>query len=218
MAKSDRRRKPSRNLPQTKRILVVAEGLVTEMEYIEAVKRLHRIGRDTIRIEHGHTDPIGIVRQAKAMMKEASKTDMYDQAWCVFDVEAKSDQQSRFGLLEALDAAKRTTGKEKIKCAVSNPCFEIWLLWHCTDQTGPITSDAVQRRCLERGITSGNTGKNIRDTNDLILNKYDAARERAILMEQTHDRNGTIKPEDRNPSSGMYELIDAIHAAFPPHE
>jgi hypothetical protein len=218
MARSDRRRKPSRNLPQRKRFLIVVEGVVTEREYIEAVRRSLRLGKETIAIETGHTDPIGIVRQAKAIIKASSDVDAYDQAWCVFDVEAKTDQQGRFGLDEALDAAQGTNGKAKIRCAVSNPCFEIWLLWHDAAQTGPINSAAAQSRCLEMGITCGKDGKHIRNADDLIATRYTAARERASMVDQAHDRDGKTTPEDRNPSSGVYKLIDAIYVAFPPRE
>jgi hypothetical protein len=205
-------------LPQTKRLLVVVEGAVTEKQYIEAVRRSRRLGKEAVAIETGHTDPIGIARRAKALSKTPCEGDTYDQAWCVFDVEAKIDQQARFGLAEALDTADRTSGKAKIRCAVSNPCFEIWLLWHHADQTGPIHSGTAQKSCLERGITSGKDGKHIRNADDLIAERYGAARGRASMMDQTHDNDGKTKPEDRNPSSGMYRLVDAILAAFPPRE
>lgn len=218
MARSDRKRKPSRNLLQKKRLLVVVEGAVTEKQYLEAVRRSRRLGKEAVAIETGHTDPIGIVRHAKALIKASCEGDAYDQAWCVFDVEAKIDQHARFGLAEALDTASRTRGKNKIRCAVSNPCFEIWLLWHDADQTGPIHSATAQKSCLERGITCGKDGKHIRNADDLIAKRYRAAHERASMMDQTHDSDRKTKPEDRNPSSGMYMLIDAIYSAFPPRE
>jgi hypothetical protein len=218
MARSDRKRRVSRNLPQQNRILVVIEGVVTEKEYIEAVKRSRRLDKEAVKIIVGHTDPIGIVNQAKALIKTSCKGDAYDQVWCVFDVEAKVDQLAQFGLADALDTANRTTGKNKIRCAVSNPCFEIWLLWHDADQTGPIHSATAQKSCLERGITCGKDGKHIRNADDLIAEKYSAAQERATMMDQTHDSDRKTKPEDRNPSSGVYKLISSIYAAFPPRE
>jgi hypothetical protein len=213
MAKKDRERRSSGKLPQGKKFLVVVEGLVTESEYIEAVKRLRRVYRDSIKIETGHTDPIGIVNRAKELMRVACETDGYDEAWCVFDVEAKRDQKSRFGLQEAYDAAMRTRGKGRIRLAISNPCFEVWLLWHETNQTGSIASDTAQHLCKVRGITDG---KHIRDADALIMNGFNDAKMRASDMEQTHERNGIKKLEDKNPSSSIYELIDAISAAFPP--
>ena len=215
MSRLDRNRRPSRKLAQGTRILVVVEGQVTEREYIETVRRSLRIGKESIYIEAGRTEPIGIVNRAKAIQGDLPKPDKYDQVWCVFDVEAKIGQRARFGLVEALDSARRTRNRQDVKCAVSNPCFEIWLLWHTTDQTAPVASDVVQRRCQDRGITFGQDGKHLQDADRLIVNGFPAARERAILMEDIHDRNGTTSPEDRIPSSGVFKLINAIYDAFP---
>jgi hypothetical protein len=148
-----------------------------------------------------------MVESAKGRKRD--KLESYDQVWCVFDVEAKLTQQCRDGLPGALNSAKDAG----IPIAMSNPCFEIWLCWHKTDQTAWIASDAIQSRCKQLGLTDG---KRIQDVSSLIQDCYGVARERAINSDQTHDRNGTERPEDRNPSSDMYELIDAVYAAFPP--
>jgi hypothetical protein len=214
MARKDRQRMSSRKLAQEKRFLVVVEGAVTESEYLGAVKRMRKLKSIQVLVETGHSDPIGIVNQAKKRRTHASKAEPFDQVWCVFDVEAKLTQKARFGLQRALDAAQRTG----IQCAVSNPCFEIWLLWHGEDKTAWISSDTVQKRCAELTITHGNGGKHIRNLDALVDGCYQAAKSRAQSMDQVHDRNGIEKPEDRNPSSGIYKLIDAIHAAFPPRE
>jgi hypothetical protein len=212
MAKKDREHRPTGKRPQGKKFLVVVEGVVTEPEYIHAVMRLHRVNRNAIKIESGNTDPIGIVNRAKKLMKATCEADQYDEVWCVFDVEAKRDQIARFGLQEACDATYRTREKRKIRLAMSNPCFEVWLLWHETEQTSSIDADTVQSHCRSLGITNG---KHILDASALIERGFLKAKSRADKMGQIHDRNGATKPEDRNPSSGMYALIDAICAAFP---
>jgi len=199
---------------QGRRFLIVVEGDVTEREYLDAVRRSRRIQGVNVRIEHRCTDPIGIVNDAKRLRNEARKLEPFDEVWCVFDVEAKLAQQARPGLADAIHAAEQAG----IKCAISNPCFEVWLCWHSALQTAPIDSDAIQRRCLELRIAESGRGKHLRDTNKLIAIGYEAAKIRAMDMEITHDRNGKTKPEDRNPSSGMYLLIDAIYAAFPARE
>ena len=73
MARSDRKRKPSRNLLQKKRLLVVVEGAVTEKQYLEAVRRSRRLGKEAVAIETGHTDPIGIVRTRKRSLRRLVK-------------------------------------------------------------------------------------------------------------------------------------------------
>jgi transposase InsO family protein len=211
MSRKDHERRSSFRKPQRTKILVVVEGRVTEPEYIAAVKRSRRMDSIEVLVEQGHTDPIGIVNHAKARRRQAGRTDPFDQVWCVFDVEAKLTQQARHGLREALDSATRAD----ISIALSNPCFEIWLLWHRADQTGQIDSHAVQRRCVEVGITHPEGGKHILDGDSLVGSCFGAATTRARDADRTHDRNGAETPEDRNPSSGVYRLIEAIYAAFP---
>jgi len=160
-------------------------------------------------IETGHTDPIGIVNQAKARRKEASKTDPFDQVWCVFDTETKQTQRCREGLLEAIDCAESARGGS-IGLAISNPCFELWIWLHEHEQNGWIASSDVQSRCTRV------VDKHIRDVDEL-LELYPDAQRRAKQLDERHEGNNT-KPEDRNPSSGVYRLIDAIYAAFPPRE
>jgi len=164
-----------------------------------------------VHIEHEHTDPLGIVKDAKRMRNEAAKTDPYDEVWCVFDVEAKLSQQARPGFADALSMARGA----RIRCAVSNPCFEVWLLLHGVERTAWIDSDSAQRRCAELGITQMGHGKHINAPEALISNSFPAAKARAVGLDHMHDTNGTTRPEDRNPSSAVYNLIDAIFSAFP---
>ncbi len=217
MSKSDRRRNEGKK-PQEKRFLVVLEGRVTEHEYIyAAVPRLNkrnvmiRTSRDT-----GHTDPVGIVNTAKQLRLEAKKTEPYDkgEVWCVFDVEAKRTQTSRERLAEAVDSADHARGGP-IELAISNPCFEIWLLWHKERHHAELYSNDAQRRCEELEITQGKDSKHIQSVSELVRDFYYAAKEMAFSMKQEHNRNGKTRPEEMNPSSGVYLLIDAIYAAFP---
>jgi len=205
------RRRASPLRDERQRILVLCEGKCTEPQYLVALRRRLRVPEQNFRL----LCPPEIPNTPKEMVEEAKrrkrdKQESYDRVWCVFDVEAKLAQKCRDGLPEALNSA-RDTG---IPIALSNPCYEIWLLWHSVDHAAWIASDAVQRRCEELGLIHG---KHIQDVDSLISDFYGAAKSRAYTLDQAHIRNGTEKPEDRNPSSGIYKLIDAVLAAFPPH-
>jgi hypothetical protein len=211
MGSRKNQRKPAAR-KENARILILCEGKCTEPQYIHAFRSKFRIPEENMKVlcppEIPNT-PIEMVRDAKA--RKRAEVDSFDEVWCVFDVEAKLTQHSRFGLQEALNAAERSG----ILSAMSNPCFEIWLLWHKVDHAAWIASDAAQRRCEELNITRG---KHIQEVDSLIRDFYDFAKNRAYSLDQTHDRNGTQKPEDMNPSSGMYKLVDAICGAFAPHK
>ena len=61
----------------------------------------------------------------------------FDEVWCIFD----RDDHHRF------DEATRVAKKAGIRTAISNPCFELWLILHARQQTAFIsTSDALRPR------------------------------------------------------------------------
>ena len=207
MAKKDFRRK-SNIKPQNPRFLIVCEGAVTEIEYLEAVKRSRRIrSADIELIPPGPTSPLEIVTRARDLRDGSRHQDAFDAVWCIFDVEAKVLQKARPGLASALKMAK----DNRISIALSNPCVELWILLHTEDHQSWICSDNVQRRCLELALTNR---KHLLDAEQL-LRSYSSARERAMNLESKHDREGRLAPEDRNPSTGVYELVDAIYESFP---
>jgi hypothetical protein len=147
-----------------------------------------------------------MVKQAK--LRKRDRLDAFDQVWCVFDVEYGADQPARYGLDEAIDNARRN----QIATAVSNPCFEFWLLIHQEVVSAPLSRDQACRRCSELRVISGKVLCNSKE----LIAKSNQAKQHAQELEMKHIREGKERPEDMIPSSGMYKLIDAIHAAFPP--
>jgi hypothetical protein len=89
-----------------------------------------------------------MVKQAK--LRKRDKQNSFDQVWCVFDVEYGVDQQARDGLDEAVDNARRSA----IDTAVSNPCFEFWLLIHQESSSAPLSRVQACKRCSELRIVS----------------------------------------------------------------
>ncbi len=210
MARRSFQRKPSQR-EQRKRFLIVVEGAVTECSYFNAIRTSRKISTANIQVvPPGPTSPIEIVNRAVRLRDEQRRSDSYDEVWCVFDVEAKVTQPAREGLAEAL----RNADEKKIKVALSNPCFELWLLLHHEDCTAWIASDAVQRRCSELNIV---TDKKIQDATG-ILSRHDEAKPRAENQSQSHNRNGTTNPAQRNPETTVHRLVDALFDAFPQEE
>ena len=140
MFKDLRRRKPTRQAKP--RFLIVCEGKVTEVEYLEAV--LKQSGNHVVLdFQHRYSDPRSIVRLAAKLKKESSraaKRDLnqrYEQIWCVFD----RDEHPFVG--EALDQARGN----QIEVAFSDPSFELWLLLHFQQQTAPLDRESAARLC-----------------------------------------------------------------------
>ena len=119
------------------------------------------------------------------------------QYWCVFDVEAPRQHER---LLEAVQMAQ----DNDIGVAVSNPCFELWLLLHFADR--------------ERWIDNSSSGKLLRENDHSQRKHLDApaymqllseAIQRANRLEVLHKSAGRVFPKN-NPSSTMNRLLQAI--------
>lgn len=204
-------RRSNKKREQNPRFLIISEGEITERQYLEAVKRSRRIvSADLKFVPPGPTSPMEIVTKARNLRNEALKDDPFDFVWCIFDVEAKVGQRARPRLSEAVEMARQN----KIWVALSNPCIELWILLHHEDWQASIASDACQNKCAKLALV---VKKHLQKPDELFA-QYPSARRNAINLDQKHDRDGVTKPEDRNPSSSIYKLVDAICSAFPPRQ
>ena len=125
-----RRRRP-KFVPRQS-VLIVCEGAKTEPNYFDGLRRHLRLSPVEVVVvgEECGSDPVSVVREAKKRRKdriaEAKTSDVlvpFDVVWCVMDVERYRNNPR---LPEALGLAQSA----KIKAALSNPCFEYWLLLH----------------------------------------------------------------------------------------
>ncbi|WP_218577203.1 RloB family protein [Phytohabitans rumicis] len=179
------------------------EGRRSEPEYLEALKRepaVRDVAAVDLRIERhaGESAPLALVRMAVAAKDRADREEgEVDEVWCVFDVEWPTNHS---GLVEALELAR----KHGIEVAVSNPCFELWLVLHFRDHRAWLDNDAARR--LRRSC-DGQGDKGVDGAT--YMASRDVATRRAAALERMHLLNGVRFPHD-NPSSGMYHLVTAV--------
>jgi RloB-like protein len=189
-------RRSSGNRPEKRIIVVFSEGKNSEPDYVNGLKRLPHISDNValnIDIHPEHGVPLTLVRLAVERRKDRE----VDECWCLFDVEWPMNHPN---LRPALSLA-RDNG---IRLAVSNPCFEIWLILHHQEisrfcDTGTAESKS---RSLD-----GRSGKSIDASVYMPLRK--GAARRAEQLDLRHRENGTEFPND-NPSSGMYMLLSSL--------
>lgn len=133
-------RRVRRAKSERRRVLVLCEGMVTEVQYFQGLAQA---------VLKGHADsPVlvvkGIGRDPAAVVSRAIKElaeKAYDEIWAIVDV----DEHARLSEAAAL-AAQRG-----VHLAISNPCFELWLLWHYEDQTAHIERGPLARRLVSYG-------------------------------------------------------------------
>lgn len=189
-----------------KTLLVFCEGERTEPEYLDALRRepdVRTAAAVDIRIDQhcAGSKPVALVRRAIAARDQALQSGgEIDEFWCVFDVECP---QPHPGLLAAVNLA----ADHDIHLAISNPCFELWLVLHFAEHSRWLDNDAARRL---RRHHDGQADKGL-DAASYMTRRRTAAT-RAAQLDRRHTRDGNRLPDD-NPSSGMHRLIATVEPA-----
>ncbi|MCS5718834.1 RloB family protein [Herbiconiux sp. CPCC 205763] len=192
-----KRRGPSRRERYV--IAVFSEGEATEPEYFRALVNLPEIRQRAkleLRISLTGAVPLTLVQDAVA----SKKSQEADEYWCVFDVEWPRQHPN---LREASDLATRSG----VHLAISNPCFEAWLILHFVDHNAHLDNDGARRRRRDLDYQ----GDKHLDP-DLYLPHRATAAARAKRLEERHASDGNQVPHN-NPSSSAYLLVAAIERA-----
>lgn len=195
-------RRASGHLRPRTTFVVVTEGRRTEPEYLALLRSFpevrQRSALEILPCPEG-SQPAKLVEVAISRLAwERARGGEVDQVWCVFDVEAPDPHPD---LLEAYRQAERAG----VEVAVSNPCFELWLLLHFED-----VGRAPQSReaCELRARQDRSSGKGV-DASSYSAEAVRSACRRAEALETRHAREGRPFPDD-NPSSGMHRLVRAL--------
>lgn len=96
-----------------------------------------------------------------------------------------------------------------VATAVSNPCFELWLVLHRATQTAFLETDQA---ISMRNAMDHSEGKHLIAAD--YMNRRTEAVRRAKSLEKLHRNNGTAFPDD-NPSSTVYKLLEALNVSVP---
>ncbi len=196
-----KRRRPFRDVRP--KIVVLCEGAVAEPTYLKGYCAELRTSLIDIRPVGGCV-PKTLVERASALTREArnearrqrDQNLSIDEIWCVFDV----DDHPR------IQEAKVQAKANGIKVAISNPCFELWLILHFREQTAYL--DRAAAKSAWRTLSQG-APKAVPQFATCSPG-YDRAVKRAIVLEL---RNETAGQPGENPSTTMYLLTERIRRA-----
>jgi hypothetical protein len=200
LARSGPVKRPYRPRQRKRRYLLYCEGAETEPSYFRGLMRVLRTTLIDVEIGDEQKDPKGLVELAKAHRDRARRAAKragddslkYDEVWCVFDV----DQHAR--LADAIQQAAACS----IELAISNPCFELWLLIHFVDQWAYISCADAQSAV--RGRIHGYAKK---VEYSMLKGKAYQAVERAKEMDRRAiDTGETIV----NPTTGVWRLLSTF--------
>ncbi len=197
-------RRPAFRAPR-KKLLIVCEGANTEPDYFKQFAEVHRDAIVDVDLAPERGVPLSVVREAKRLKNQAISAAKregdpylrYDSVWCVFDVDEHPN------VPEALAMARRNG----LKVAVSNPCFELWLILHLRETPGMIHRHSAQAM-LKTFLPGYDKKVDYKDYRD----GYERAVERARRLDKLATDVGEA---GRNPTTGVYKLTEAI---APPRE
>jgi hypothetical protein len=173
---------------------VVTEGRFTEKEYLNGL--LRELRATAVRVVIHPSSGLDPKRIVETIKKESEHGD-FDEAWGVFDV----DQHPR--LNDALQMAR----DNRIKVALSNPCFELWLYLHLADPPGMIHRHHLQAKLRE--LVPGDD-KHV--TFAIYQTNIDTAVGRAKRLD---DQANAMNEPSRNPTTGVWRLVERIREAVP---
>jgi hypothetical protein len=168
-------------------VLIVCGGAATEPSYFRGLKKERRSPAVRVVVEGKGVDPVSLVRFA------AQKRDSLgcDEVWCVVDVDD-------FDVAEAIAAAKR----KDVNLAISNPCFEYWLLLHFELCTAPLSCFDDVRSRLVRHVPRYDKSK---------LSFADFASGVDVAVERAQARCDANGAEHKvNPSTGVWALVRQV--------
>lgn len=167
--------------------LVVTEGTVTEVQYLQMLRQ--QLPRDaaSLKVIGEGSDPLRVVKRA---LKERDDGD-YSWTLCLVDCDDH----------ESLQEAFKVATKESIQVLVSNPCFELWLLWHLEDWRRHGSARDIQARLAKLEVL-----RNKSLTPSFPIGKYADARARSDKASPEHLVN-LLGP---NPSSPIPVLLKLL--------
>ena len=170
-------------------MLIVTEGVKTEIQYLEGMVQFLRSSGASVRGVRSKgigRDPGRVVKAALEI--NAADVDGYDEIWVLVDVDEHA----------TLEAAISEAMASAIPMVISNPCFEIWLLWHYEDCAAHKTAQQLERQLAKRG----HADKKV-PTSFPYGNHPDATKRASVGLVE-HSVRGP------NPSTAMPVLIAAL--------
>lgn len=192
---------------------IYCEGEKTEPYYLRGYLDKHHPGNRLVKIERTDKNtPVQLVDEA-IRRKEGSDTPEQDLFWVVYDRESTAKYSNALHK-ESCDNADSNS----IEVALSNVCFEMWLLLHFINSSAPYTSyeDLIRRSQLR--VELHKIGITEYEKADPSIFEHVSfglrdARERARRINTnmiSTSPAGRDKPYLLNPYTDIYKLLDAI--------
>ena len=188
---------PTDDLKRDYRLFAIAcEGSKREREYFQQLEGIsHRVVVEYIEDEHYKTDPPSspshVLRRALEYVERNALNDE-DSVWLVMDVDKWGDKV----LNEVHDECRKHSNWHTV---ISNPCFEIWLLYHTSKDLSSLNTSTSQ---------DCKTSLDAQSPKGYAPWRYVVLIKDAMKNAKAADRSNGWYPQPHN--TKMYELVEAL--------
>jgi RloB-like protein len=206
----------------SKRILVVCEDTKSALYYLQAYwKNLHKnenkaLAQSVIMKAGDGSSPDKVLQTAEDLAsKAANEGDPYDVIYCVMDVDAHETLKATLHKIRANDYVQRG-----YKAIVSNPCFEYWVYLHVKESDAPFSAKRMGKSscdCVIDAIKKIPALKNYQKASDHLFESLNGIKDGQGKASTSAKRFlGVNNPEDTNPSTNFYELLNELEGLLSP--
>jgi hypothetical protein len=183
---SQRRRSPARRSRPL--VLVVCGAKCTEPQYFRSLRDSLQSCAVDIVLTRQAKAPSQVVEHAASYADRSTKD--FDEIWCVVDVD-------EFDIESTVQEARRAG----IELAVSNPCFELWLLLHVEDCRSQAPKCATALKRLLKRVPRYNKTR-------LDFAHFACGVDQAVNRARTLDPSGARF--GLNPSTNVWRLVERM--------
>ncbi len=148
------------------------------------------------------TDPKNMAKKARQAIDEMQLDNkLGDRVFCLVDLDLSSSQ-----LQKVEDEQKKTKKKCQVEFILSNPCFEVWLLFYFVPHPKVEQSSQKVKEQLKKYVPQYSESFDIVKECKLE-EKYAVAINRADLKNMTYSSDNIL---DKNPYTEIPELLDIL--------
>lgn len=206
----------NKNLSVKPVLHIYCEGKKTEPNYLSGYLKTRYPGMRLLQIikveKTNKNTPLQLVDTA-ITTKNDPATPKHDKFWVVYDRESKHKYSNTLHS-QTFDKAR----SQNISVAISNVCFELWILLHFCEVTAPFTcyKNLMSESDLKKKLKSVGINKYEKAGTEVfekIKGSISDARKRAIRMNTCtieSSNEDKILPYLLNPYTDVYKLLDSI--------
>lgn len=202
----ERFKRPEPSRSKRKAILIALEDEKSAKLYFRDWREHRKADRVLVFAPYLGPNPPEVVDAAVRKDQEQQDDpdrDDFDEVWIVIDTEGPADRRRSGQVRQAIERVKKLG--PRFHAAVSNPCFEYWLLLHFEDTAATFKDAAAVGERLRKHIKNYKKNQSaFRETRDHVVTAIARAEKRFA------GKGHALHPCDCHPCTQVYALMQSL--------